>query len=91
MTPEMQEWHFISVQYIKVLQNDSYNDQNQKQAAIKHSTAQNKGSHTKKMFLRPETPKISTKDQKCQNNDRKSIGQNLKEMIAFLKCRQPTF
>ena len=88
MTPEMQEWHFISVRYIKMLTSDSYNDQNQKQAATKHSTTQNKGSHTKKTILEPEKPKISTMDWKCQNNDKKSIGHNLKEMKAFLKSRQ---
>ena len=58
-----------------------------KKAAKKHSTTQNKGSHTKKMTFGPVTPKISTMDQKCQNNDRKSMGQNLEEMIAFLKSR----
>ena len=51
-----------------MLQNDSYNDKKkQEQAAKKHSTAQNKGSHTKKMILGPETPKY-------QNNDKKSKG-----------------
>ena len=70
-----------------MLQNDSYNDQNQKQAATKHSTAQNKKSHTKKTILRPKTPKISTMDQKFQNNDRKSMGKNLKEVTRFLKSR----
>ena len=70
-----------------MLTNDSYNDKNKKQAIAKQITAQNKGSHTKKMILGPETPKISTKDQKCQNNDRKNMGQNLKEMTTFLKSR----
>ena len=40
------------------------------------------------MTLRPETPKISTMDQKRQKYDRKSMGQNLKEMTTFLKSRQ---
>ena len=71
-----------------MLTNDSYNDQNKKQVDTKHSTTQKKGSHTKKMILRLETPKISTIDQKCQKHDRKSMGQNLKEIIAFLKSRQ---
>ena len=58
-----------------MLTNDSYNDQNEKQATTKHSTTQKKGSHTKKMILGPETPKISTTNkQKSQNNDRKSMG-----------------
>ena len=88
VTPKMQEWHFISVQYIKVLQNDSYNDKKQKQATKKHSTTQNKGSHTRKMILIPMTSKISTMEQKCQKNDRKSMGQNLKEMTTFFTIRQ---
>ena len=70
-----------------MLTNDSYNNQKRKQADTKYTTAQNKGYHTKKMILGPETPKISTMDQKCQKNDRKSMGQNLEEMIAFLKSR----
>ena len=41
----------------------------------------------KKMILKPETPKISTKEKKCQNNDRKSMGKNLREMTTFLKSR----
>ena len=54
-----------------MLTNDSYNDQNKKQVATKDSTAENKGSHTKKTILRPKTLKISTKDEKRQNNDGK--------------------
>ena len=71
-----------------MLTNDSYNDQKRKQDDKIDSTTQNKGSHTKKMILRPVTPKISTIDQKCQKYDRKNMGQNLKEIIAFLKTRQ---
>ena len=41
-----------------------------------------------KMILGPRTPKISTIEKKCQNHDRKSMGQNLKEMTTFLKSRQ---
>ena len=59
--------------YIKMLTNDSDSDQKRKQAATKHSIVQNKGYHTKKMILGPVTPKISTMDQKCQNNDRNSM------------------
>ena len=53
-----------------------------------NSTAQNKRSHAMKMILRPGTPKISTIEKKCQKHDRKSMGQNLKEMTTFLKSRQ---
>ena len=74
--------------YIKILTNDGYNDQKRKQADIKDSIAQKKRSHAKKMILRPVTPKISTKEKKCQKHDRKSMGQNLKEMTPFLKSRQ---
>ena len=41
-----------------------------------------------KTILGPGTPKISTIEQKCQNHDRKSMGQNLKEMKSFLKRGQ---
>ena len=74
--------------YIKILTNDGYNDQNKKQANKKDSTTQNQGSHTKKTILGPVTPKISTIEKKCQKHDKKRMGQNMKEMIVFLKSIQ---
>ena len=65
MTLKMQEWQVISMQYIKVLQKDSYNDQKRKQAATKQSAAKNEESHALKTTLGPKTPKISIKKQKC--------------------------
>ena len=57
-----------------MLTNDSYNDQNRKQDNTKDSKTQNKGYHAKKMILRPITPKISTKEPKCQKHDRNNMG-----------------
>ena len=68
-----------------MLTNDINNDQKRKQANIKDSKAQNKGSHAMKTILGPRTPKISTIEKKCQKHNRKSMGQNLKEIMEFLK------
>ena len=57
----------------------------EKKADTKDSTSQNKGSHAKKMILRPVTPKISTIEKKIQKHERKSMGKNLKKMTTFLK------
>ena len=74
-----------------MLTNDSYNDQNRKQANTKDNTTQKKGSHAKKMILELEAPKISTIEKNCQKHDRKSMGKNLKEIIAFLKIDRTSF
>ena len=84
---KLQEWHFISVHYIKVLQNYNDNDQNRKQAATRPRTAENEESHALKTSLRPKTPKISITEKKRYMHDRKNIGHNLKEITEFLKSR----
>ena len=84
---QKQEWHFISVRYIEVLQNDSYNDQNRKLAATRHSTAKNEEFYALKTTLRPKIPKISITEQKRYIHDRRNTGYNLKEIKVFLKSR----
>ena len=71
---QKQEWHFISVRYIKVLQNESSNDQKRKLAATRPSTAKNEESHALKTTLRLKTPKISITEQKRYMHDRKNTG-----------------
>ena len=88
LTPGMQEWHFILVRIHKDAYKWWLQWSKQKKAATKDTITQNKGSHTKKMILEPKTPKISIMHQKCQNNDRKSMGKNLRKKIAFFKNRQ---